>query len=159
VTCVLATGTIRHSDFLPQLIGDVYDTLRDLFSTTTDYGSINESDQANGTDLNLIMSLLKCMYAIKNAGEVRCILDEHNYLTSLLDDAYENIRKEFPYEEISLEIYSDPAYPTEKEVLISILTPMSPDEAINRLDRVDDGWWINNLGEPYINTCLKIEYQ
>jgi hypothetical protein len=159
VTGFLNVGTTRHPDILSQVVFIVQDTLRDLFSTTADNEFMNESDPVDTMDLNLIMGLLNYMYALKNAGEIRCTIEKHNYLTSLLDDAYEDIRKEFPCEKISLEIYSDPAYPTEKEVLISILTSMSPDEAINRLDRVDDDWWINNLGEPYINTCLKLEYQ
>jgi hypothetical protein len=44
-------------------------------------------------------------------------------------------------------------------VVVSVTTSLPVDEAIERLDKVEDVRWIKDSSDPYVNICVKLEYQ
>jgi len=77
----------------------------------------------------------------------------------MLSIIYSKIRKEFPSEKITLEVFSDSLLSSEKDVVVSVSTPLPVDEAIERLDKVEDTRWNKDSTDPYVDVCVKLEYQ
>jgi hypothetical protein len=109
--------------------------------------------------INQRLDAINEMYSLRQPEIARSFLASNTLLLSNVSNTYQKIRQQFPSENIFLEVYSSPTYPDEREVLISVSTSISPKEAIERLDKVDSERWPDNSDEPYVNICLKLEYQ
>jgi hypothetical protein len=102
---------------------------------------------------------LGTLYAFKEPEQVKRFLSNNNTLRGMLSIIYSKIRKEFPSEKITLEVFSDSSLSSEKDVVVSVSTPLPVDEAIERLDKVEDTRWNKDSTDPYVDVCVKLEYQ
>lgn len=102
---------------------------------------------------------IKKSYGLREPELILPFLSKNKTLVTIISSFYENIRKEFPVESIILEAVSDFQLSTEKEIVISISTSLSVDEANECLDRVKYIKWDKKSKDPRVNICLKLEYQ
>lgn len=102
---------------------------------------------------------LSTLYTFKEPDQVKRFLSSNNTLRGMLSIIYSKIRKEFPSEKITLELFSDSSLSGEKDIVVSVSTPLPVDEAIERLDKVEDTRWNKDSTDPYVDVCVKLEYQ
>ena len=98
-------------------------------------------------------------YNFREPDEVKSFLSGNNTLRKMLSTIHSKIRKEFPSEKIILEVFSDSPRSSEKDIVVSVATSLPVDEAIERLDKVEDVRWDKDSKDPYVNICVKLEYQ
>ena len=86
--------------------------------------------------------------------EIREFLRNNILLGPIVAEAYGKLQKLFPYSTIIMEVVQD-------ELVISIETTLSPEEAIEQLDRFDDEWWLDIASslDSFTKLCVRVEYQ
>ena len=95
-----------------------------------------------------VMSELKRDYQMTDEEEILAFLERHPAVAPLLVDIRSNIRKFFGEDSVRLEMFHDPEWPEEEaELLVNIETHIDAMEALDRLHRFDDDWWIKKLTE------------
>jgi hypothetical protein len=102
---------------------------------------------------------IKALYMIRDPDHVESFLSKNKTLIRVVFSIYTKIRKEFPSEDITLEAVSDSPLSNEKDIVISVSTSLPVDEAIERLDKVEDIPWDKDSRDPYVDICVKLEYQ
>lgn len=98
------------------------------------------------------------LYTFRNRDIVRDSLSGKKTLVTMISAIHENIRKEFPLETIFLDAISDSPLSDEKDIVISVSTSLPVDEAIERLDKVEDVKW-SKSSKDRVDICVKLEYQ
>jgi len=74
-------------------------------------------------------------------------------------EAYSKIADYFgPYPQISLEVVTDPEVADGHELVAFILTNLPPHEALNRLERFDEDWWLEASHKAEGNLCIHLEF-
>jgi hypothetical protein len=99
------------------------------------------------------------LFKVRKPDKVKQFLSGNKTLVKMISSIYTKIRKEFPSENIILEAVSDSPLSREKDIVISVSTSLSVDEAIERLDRVEDVRWDKGSKDPYVDICVKLKYQ
>jgi hypothetical protein len=94
---------------------------------------------------NHLLSILKKAYNIPNSADVAVFLDKHPGLADFVLEAAKHIRKYFPYEKLSLEVVSDPEMGEDEELFSYILTSLSVEDALQKLNNFDEQWFLNQL--------------
>jgi len=105
------------------------------------------------------VALLNMQYEFREPDQVKSFLNGNNTLRRMLSAIHSKIRREFTSEKIILEVFSDSPRSSEKDVVVSVTTSLPVDEAIERLDRVEDVKWDKDSRDPYVDICVKLEYQ
>ena len=86
------------------------------------------------------------LYIVKDAQAVRRFIRLHPFLAALLVEAYGQLSEFFgPNPQASLSVACDPEQEELAELLVSVMTPLEPDEALRQLDAFDDYWFLNQL--------------
>jgi class 3 adenylate cyclase len=98
-------------------------------------------------------------YRFRRPDEVYAFLGEEPSALALASKAHGVIREHFAEDEIFMEVFADPNSPEEKELLISISTSLTPEEAIRRLDAFDENWWLSASASSAADICIKVEYR
>jgi len=81
-----------------------------------------------------------------NAAAVRHFLYAHPQLVEVLLDAHVYLQKHFgPDPQVILEVVSDPEVEDMDELFAYILTSLPVDEALARLNRLDEEWFLDQL--------------
>ena len=89
---------------------------------------------------------LEEMYSLRNAAAVRCFLHTYPQLVEVLLEARLYLQKYFgPAPQVTLEVVSDPEVEGVEELFAYILTSLPVDEALARLDRLDEEWFLDQL--------------
>ncbi len=122
---------------------------------------IAEADvrDAGQAGLNQSMVLLNSKYTLRNAKEVSDFLSDNKYLLPLLIEAHDRIRDYFPTEILFLEVATDPDEVGEKELVIYICTSQKPKEAVEKLDRLDENWWLDASTISESKLLIQVEYE
>jgi hypothetical protein len=102
---------------------------------------------------------LKSLFIFREPDQIDPLLSKNRTLRGLISSTYTKIRKEFPSEDIILEAISDSPLSNEKDIVISVSTSLPVDEAIEHLDKVEDVRWNKDSEDPYVDICVKLEYQ
>jgi hypothetical protein len=102
---------------------------------------------------------LRGLYRFQQPEQVKEFLGKNNTLLKMISSTYDAIRREFPTENLILEAISDSPNSNDKEIVISVSTSLPVNEAIERLDRVENIKWNKDSKDPYIDVCVKLEYQ
>ena len=89
------------------------------------------------------------MKNIIKTSEAAKILQENQELAILVSQAEIKLKNYFGHTSLYLETIED------GELLMSIATKLSPEDALKRLHQFDDEWWIEN--EPTANGKLCID--
>lgn len=94
----------------------------------------------------------------RNKDSITAFLDQYPEITTKLFEARENILKFFPNHSFALEVMADPENEDDPQLILYIQTTLSPDEAIERLDKFDDEWWLDVDIAIQEKVCLTVEY-
>ena len=87
-------------------------------------------------------------YQISDEEEVLSFLERHPAVAPLLFEIRSNIRRFFDEDPVRLDMSHDPEWPEdEPELVVNIQTALEPMEALARLHKFDDEWWIKRLRE------------
>ena len=88
---------------------------------------------------------LQHVYAFRNEKNIAEFLQQHPHLIALLLDAYPYIEKHFGARpQVFLEACIDPEL-AQEQLLTSIVTTRSVDEALTLLDHFDEDWFLPHL--------------
>ena len=101
---------------------------------------------------------LSGQYEFREPIQVKSFLSGNNTLRRMLSTIHSKIRKEFPSEKITLEVFSDSPRSSEKDMVVSVATTLPVHEAIERLDKVENVRWDKDSKDPYVNICVELEY-
>lgn len=106
-----------------------------------------------------MIQLLELHYVFRQRDEVIRFLEDHAFLVSLLLEARGKINLYFPeYPMVFLEVIIDPEIPEDIQLVASIRTSLSPDEALDRLDSLDKGWWLEWMDKAQGELCIHVEF-
>jgi hypothetical protein len=128
-------------------------TKRNLMITEVDVGDRGD------TKLSHNMVLLNNKYTLKTAADVYDFIGNNPYLLPLLMEAYHRIRNYFPSEILFLEVVTDPDEIGDKQLVIYICTDLSPQDAIDKLDQLDDNWWLNAFDASDLKLLIQVVYE
>ncbi|MDQ1261953.1 MAG: hypothetical protein QG575_1134 [Euryarchaeota archaeon] len=122
---------------------------------------ITEVDVGDRGDAKLShdMVFLNNKYTLKTAADVYDFIGNNPYLLPLLMEAYHRIRNYFPSEILFLEVVTDPDEIGDKQLVIYICTDLSPRDAIDKLDQLDDNWWLNASDASDSKLLIQVEYE
>ncbi|KPJ64925.1 hypothetical protein AMJ44_11925 [candidate division WOR-1 bacterium DG_54_3] len=108
---------------------------------------------------NFIIQLLERHYVFRQRDEVIGFLESHPFLVSLLLEARSKISVYFPeYPAVFLQLLIDPEIPKDVQLIASIRTNLSPDEALDRLNSLDEGWWLESIDRAQGELCIHVEF-
>lgn len=98
------------------------------------------------TTENQRLQQLEEIYSLRNAATVRRFLHAYPQLVEVLLEAHGYLQKYFgPEPQVTLKVVSDPEGEGVEELFAYILTPLPVDEALARLDKLDEEWFLDQL--------------
>jgi hypothetical protein len=105
------------------------------------------------------LRLVERLYTFRRQAKVSQFLEEFPFLVPLLVEAYSKFGHYFgPYPRAFLEIVTDPEAPDDHELFALIYTSLTPDEALDRLDRFDRDWWLDASQTTQGKLCIDVEF-
>lgn len=122
---------------------------------------ITEADITEMGNSKLIqdMLLLNSKYTLKTAKDVYDFMASNPHFLTLLMEAYGRIRYYFPSEILLLDAVTDPDEIENKQLVIYICTDLSPQDAIDKLDQLDDNWLLNATDLSGCKLLIQVEYE
>ena len=98
-------------------------------------------------------------YIFRNRSEVVGFAVNNSFLLQPLHEAYEQIRNYFGESvQAVLEVVADPEFFEDQELVIFIRTDLSPDEAFEKMEQIDDEWWLNVPANVRKKLCIDVEF-
>jgi hypothetical protein len=97
-------------------------------------------------------------YAVRRPLQVSSFLLRHPPLTGIVTEAQSRIAEHFPQADLILEVRKDPEV-TREELFIFIRTALVPDDALERLEALEDDWWLDVLPEVAGILCINLEFE
>lgn len=105
------------------------------------------------------LSAIKSFYQLRKDSEVTQFLEEHPFLISLLIELYDKIRYYFDSDtEMILDLVTDPEAEVDRVLFALIRTKLPSSRALDRLDRLDDEWWLENLHHAEGKLCIDVDF-
>lgn len=93
-----------------------------------------------------LLRKLEGIYSFRDAGAMRSFLKAHLQLIEVLFQAHVHLQKHLgPDPQVELAIITDPEVEDMDELFAYILTSLPVDEALARLDRLDEEWFLDQL--------------
>lgn len=102
--------------------------------------------------------LLERFYGLREPAEVVNFLSNNFFLFALLLQAYDWARKYFPSSKLFLEIIDEPEV-EDTRMVISISTNLAPSEALNRLEQLDEDWWLTASSRAKGKLAITVEFR
>jgi len=91
---------------------------------------------------------LEGLYLLRGSVAVRHFLRANPQLVSILLEAHFHLQEHFgPNLQVALEVVSDPEATGQEQLFAYIRTSLPVDEALARLDRLDEGWFLGQLDQ------------
>jgi hypothetical protein len=92
-----------------------------------------------------LLSRLGRIYNLSSSSKLLRFFDENRALIPVVIEAHEELKKRFPSEEFTLEVVSDPEADGCDELFAYILTSLPVEDALQRLNDLDEEWFLNQL--------------
>ncbi len=90
---------------------------------------------------------VELLYDLVNPGSASDFVRQRGYLVDLLLEAYARLWLCFgDWPVVELELEGDPEVLRRRYLAARILTSLSPEEAVARLERFDEEWWLDHIG-------------
>ncbi len=100
------------------------------------------------------------LYVFRRPLEVKEFLAAHPFLEPLLVEAYDKIGDYFePHPEVVLEVVTDPEAIDDQELFAFIRTGLPPQEALEKLDLLDEDWWLYAGDQTDGKLCIHLEFK
>jgi len=92
------------------------------------------------------LSQIKRIYSFRDEAETARFLRIHPALIDLLLEAPPHVERYFgPNPQVVLEVVADPEASDSEELFANICTSLPVEEALERLDQLDEGWFLAQL--------------
>ena len=120
---------------------------------------VEKLKEPNAFDINIKeeISALELNYKIRDYVEVYSFIRSNPTLLNELNSAPKIIKKFFPQEKLVLDVISD-AESDYKILFIFIQTKELPEQALTKLNRLDDEWLLNLPAEIREKLCVHLEF-
>ncbi|HEY9848337.1 MAG TPA: hypothetical protein V6D28_02675 [Leptolyngbyaceae cyanobacterium] len=102
---------------------------------------------------------LQELYAFREPAKILHFLDKLPFLVPVLLEVPNKIGQYFRNYQLFLEVVNDPEIIDYQQLFILISTNISTDEAMDKLDRLENDWWLNIPYEVRDKLCIDVEYQ
>jgi hypothetical protein len=103
---------------------------------------------------------LEQLYTYRRPMEVTGFLEAHPFLVPLLVEAHGKIDEYFgPQSDVVLEVVTDPEADDDRELFAFIQTHFPPEETLQKLDRLDQEWWLAASHRSKNKLCIHVEHQ
>jgi len=98
-------------------------------------------------------------YIFRNQSEVMSFVVNNSSLLQPLHEAYDQIKNYFGESvHAVLEVVTDPEFIEDQELVIFIRTDLLPDEALKKLEQIDDAWLLNIPADVRKKLCINVEF-
>lgn len=124
---------------------------RDYFESVAAY-SVEPSATATAS------ALAAAGYRLRRSSQVLEFLASESALIPTVTGASPRIREHFPDADLVLEFMPDPEVPASAQLLILIHTNLPVDEALDKLDLVDENWWFDTSHDARGRLCVDVEF-
>ena len=89
---------------------------------------------------------VETLYSFRNITEIQQFLQDHHFLVNFLIEAHPYVSKYFgDYPQIALELISDPEIDGSEQLFAYIVTSLPVTEALERLNSLDEEWFIEQF--------------
>lgn len=105
------------------------------------------------------VQLLSELYQTDDPKTILAFLEHYPFLVPLLIEASFQVAKFFPSFEGFLEVHTDPEDSTNRQIVLSIRTNLSPKDALARLDQFDEQWWLDEIGKAQGKLCIMLGFK
>jgi hypothetical protein len=86
------------------------------------------------------------LFLVDHPDDIRTFIAARPHLISILHEASERIPDSFPpMTKVSLDLVGHPESGSRPELVLRIQTSLPMAEALDRLDRLDEEWWLDTL--------------
>ncbi len=121
--------------------------------------SAGSQESATTRTSKSILGLLTQLYHIDNPIEVFSFLESYPFLVSLLVEAFVEIERFFSSFVGYLEMHTDPDYSSERQIILSIVTVLSVEQAQKQLAQFDEHWWLDELERAKGKLCIMLGFR
>ena len=87
---------------------------------------------------------LEQLYTFLGRSEILEFMTQHPFLVPVLLEAPEKIRHDFADSQLFLEVIPDTEIPDWVHLVLSILTKLDPNDAVDRLNQLEWNWGLHN---------------
>ena len=126
-------------------------------------GAVNEPSTEQWRDTRMstgllstrTLSLLELLYTFRSSASVETFLANYPFLAQMLIDLHGQLKHFFPESSLVLDISVDP----EAEYLVVyVVMNTTPQDAIERLERFDDGYWLDRHHQAQGKLIVNVEF-
>ncbi|MCI0614559.1 hypothetical protein L0244_16350 [bacterium] len=98
-------------------------------------------------------------YQFKDYAEVSAFLNSNAFLILILREAHHKIKNHFGFDtEIALEVFTDPEGDDGQKLFALIFTALPVNEALERLEQLDQEWWLDTTTRAKGRLNIDVEY-
>lgn len=98
-------------------------------------------------------------FIYRRPNEVRQFLEAHPFLVSLLKEARERIDDYFgSRNDVVLEVIIEPDALDDHELFAFVQTDLPHKDALARLERLDEDWWLDASDRAQGKLCIHVEF-
>lgn len=97
-------------------------------------------------------------FNIIDPSAIANFIEKNSFLFPLLIEAQNQIKKHFPDAPLKLDIIYDPEEPSATQLVVRVGVTMEPVEAVERLDALDNEWWLDNMFNAKNKLCINLEW-
>ena len=105
------------------------------------------------------LARLEELYGFREHDTVVDWLEKYPFLIPLLLEGYDQMRRQFPDAPISLQIVYDPEDAKLTELVAYIATDLNDDEALKRLYRIGEDWWLHVISQADLKMDIDVEFR
>jgi hypothetical protein len=102
---------------------------------------------------------LKAQFFLRGESEILQFIATNQFLLDLLPEAQSNIINYFPGSELALRVITNPEGVDDSQLVLFIITNLTPEDALSMLQQFDDAWWIDALDRTQGKLCITLEFQ
>lgn len=119
-----------------------------IANTAATAAGVNDPLSWADIESEIALEKIERFYEVLNERDVKNFLQTYPSVESLLLEAIEPLGKCFPeIDRLILEVFKDPERELSRELVCTIVTTMDPAEALEKLDRFDQMWFLDQLNE------------
>ena len=171
----------------PTTAANIYSVYRPLFNTVSQslargeewwceqYYSVDRASKSLHSLMNLVagtsrnetlstyptsdLRKLEQHYLFRNRSEVMDFAVNNSFLLQPIHEAWGQIRNYFGESvQAVLEVVADPEFFEDQELVIFIRTDLSPDEALEKLEQIDNAWLLDVPADVRKKLCVTVEF-
>lgn len=99
------------------------------------------------------------LYVLQDRAQVREFLGGHPFLVPILLAARSEIAIDFPATPVVLRVVADPDTTDDSYLVVAVTTTLSADEALDRLDRFGERWWLDTVGRTQGKVYVTLAFE